>query len=882
MDQSSPAPAATPRTVRRLDYTPPDFRVAHLGLDFDLEPNATIVKANLKLERTGAADAPLVLNGRKLELISVALDGRTLSLAGYQVDAEHLTIPGVGETAVVDIVTRIDPAANTSLDGLYRSSGTFCTQCEPEGFRKITYYLDRPDVMAPMTVRVTADKAGHPVLLSNGNPVEQGDLADGRHFAVWDDPFPKSSYLFALVAGDLAHINDTFTTASGRTVTLGIYAAPPDLDKLDHAMHSLKASMAWDERTYGREYQLDVFNIVAVGDFNMGAMENTGLNIFNTKYVLASPDTATDFDYAGVEGVIGHEYFHNWSGNRVTCRDWFQLSLKEGFTVFRDQQFSADQAGEAGKRIADVDRLRRAQFPEDSGPMAHPIRPDSYIEINNFYTPTVYEKGAEIIRMLRTLLGPEHFRAGTDLYFSRHDGQAVTCEDFVKAMEDASGVDLTQFRVWYSQAGTPVLTVANHYDAAAKRFSLTVNQSTAPTPGQPDKAPLHVPIRLSLIGPDGKPQPLDDSGATEQVLELKGASARFDFDNIPAKPTPSLLRGFSAPVRLVSDLGGPELAFLIAHDNDPVARWDAGQELGVRAMLAGAGQGAAPNADRLADLLTEALDQMLKDSALDPGLGALMLMLPDASGLAEYMTPVDVEALATTAKAIRVALAQRLRSSLLNTYAKTGGDVEDDLSAQAMGRRALHNATLRLLMAVPDAETIALADRQFHAAKGMTLRIGALSALADTDGPERETALAAFYDRHRSNALALDKWFSVQARADRPQTLNDVRLLMRHPDFTTGNPNRLRALISAFADGNFTRFHDPEGNGYRLLADIVAHLDATNPQVGARMLGPIRQWRRFAEPQRGMMEAALKDLASRVKSRDIFEVVSKSLAAPEG
>lgn len=880
MDQSSPAPTATPRTIRRLDYAPPDFHIVHLHLDFDLEPNATLVKARLKIERTGVGTKALILDGRRLELVSVALDGRALTPGDYEVDAEHLTIPGVGAQAVLDIVTRIDPAANTSLDGLYRSSGTFCTQCEPEGFRKITYYLDRPDVMAPMTVRMTADKAEYPVLLSNGNPIEKGDLPGGRHFAVWDDPFPKSSYLFALVAGNLSHINDTFVTRSGRSVTLGIYAAPPDLDKLDHAMHSLKAAMAWDERTYGREYQLSVFNIVAVGDFNMGAMENTGLNIFNTKYVLASPDTATDFDYAGVEGVIGHEYFHNWSGNRVTCRDWFQLSLKEGFTVFRDQQFSADQAGEAVKRIGEVDRLRRAQFPEDSGPMAHPIRPDSYIEINNFYTPTVYEKGAEIIRMLRTLLGPERFRAGTDLYFTRHDGQAVTCEDFVKAMEDASGVDLSQFRVWYGQAGTPVLTVASNYDATARRFSLTVNQATAPTPGQADKAPLHVPIRLSLIGPDGKPLPLDAAGATETVLELKDASARFDFDDIPAKPTPSLLRGFSAPVRLVTDLEGPDLAFLIAHDNDPVARWDAGQELAVRSMLAGAGQGAAPNAEPLADLLTEAMDTMLKDPTLDPGLGAMMLMLPDASGLAEYTTPIDVEALATTTKAIRVALAQRLRARLLDVYARTGGGAEDDLSALAMGRRALHNATLRLLMAAPDAETIALADKQFREAQGMTLRIGALSALADTDGPERKTALAAFYERHKGNALATDKWFSVQARADRPQTLDEVRQLMRHPDFTTGNPNRLRALISAFADGNFSRFHDPEGNGYRLLADIVTHLDRTNPQVGARMLGPIRQWRRFAEPQRSKMELVLKDLAATVKSRDIFEVVSKSLAAP--
>jgi aminopeptidase N len=532
MDQPGVDPIVTPRTILRRDYRPPDFRVRHLGLDFDLEPHATIVKARIDIERAGEAGSPLVLDGRKLELVSVALDGKTLNESHYTRDAEHLTIPGVGAKAVLEIVTRLDPAANTSLDGLYRSSGSFCTQCEPEGFRKITYYLDRPDVMAPMTVRMAADKAQYPVLLSNGNPIESGDLPAGRHFAVWDDPFPKSSYLFALVAGNLSHITDSFVTASGRTVTLGIYAAPADLDKLDHAMQSLKASMAWDEETYGREYQLDVFNIVAVGDFNMGAMENTGLNIFNTKYVLTTPDTATDADYAGVEGVIAHEYFHNWSGNRVTCRDWFQLSLKEGLTVFRDQQFSADQSGEAVKRISEVDRLRRSQFPEDSGPMAHPIRPDSYIEINNFYTPTVYEKGAEIIRMIRTLLGPAKFRAGMDLYFERHDGQAVTCDDFVQAMEDASGVDLGQFRVWYGQAGTPVVTVNGTYDATAKRFSLTLSQSTAPTPGQAEKAPLHIPIRVALIGADGAALALGPDGATETVLQLKAASARFDFDTV--------------------------------------------------------------------------------------------------------------------------------------------------------------------------------------------------------------------------------------------------------------------------------------------------------------------------------------------------------------
>lgn len=881
MDQSSIATPTTPRTIRRQDYRPPDFKVRHLGLDFDLEPHATIAKARIEMERAGTPDAPLVLDGRKLELISIALDGKLLTAADYLRDGEHLTIAKVPDRFTLDIVTQLDPAANTSLDGLYRSSGSFCTQCEPEGFRKITYYPDRPDVMAPMTVRMAADKAEYPVLLSNGNPMDAGDLPDGRHYAVWDDPFPKSSYLFALVAGNLSHIHDAFTTASGRTVTLGIYAAPADLDKLDHAMHSLKASMAWDEQTYGREYQLDVFNIVAVGDFNMGAMENTGLNIFNTKYVLTTPDTATDADYAGVEGVIAHEYFHNWSGNRVTCRDWFQLSLKEGLTVFRDQQFSADQSGEAVKRISEVDRLRRSQFPEDSGPMAHPIRPDSYIEINNFYTPTVYEKGAEIIRMIRTLLGPAKFRAGMDLYFGRHDGQAVTCDDFVQAMEDASGVDLGQFRTWYSQAGTPLLAATETYDATARRYSLTLSQTTAPTPGQPDKAPLHMPVRIALIGPDGKAQALGPDGATERVIELKGASARFDFDNIAAKPVPSLLRGFSAPARLSTDLTGADLAFLTAHDDDPVARWDSGQELAVRTMLANAARPAKPDAAALVDLLTDAVGTMLQDRSLDPGLGAVMLMLPDAAALAEYSSPVDVTALADTAKAVRTTLATRLRPILLDIYGRTGpgnADSEGDLSAEAMGRRSLHNATLRLLMAVPDAETIALADRQFHDARGMTLRIGALAALADTDGPERETALAAFYERHRDNALTIDKWFSVQARADRPQTLDDVRRLMRHPDFTTGNPNRLRALISGFSDGNFTRFHDPAGEGYRLLADIVAHLDTTNPQVGARMLGPLRQWRRFADPQRSQMEAVLKDLSGRVKSRDIFEVVSKSLA----
>jgi len=872
---------APPRTIRRDDYRPPEFRVRQLALDFALDAHATLVKARIDIARVGGSIAPLILDGRRLELVSVALDGESLPPNRYILDEEHLTIPGVGQQAIIEIATRIDPEANTTLEGLYRSSGVFCTQCEPEGFRKITYYLDRPDVMAPMRVRIAADRARYPMLLSNGNPVEAGELPDGRHYAVWDDPFPKSSYLFALVAGDLGKLEDRFTTRSGRVVTLGIHAAPADLDKLDHAMGSLQAAMKWDEDVYGREYQFDVFNIVAVGDFNMGAMENTGLNIFNTKYVLASPETATDADYAGVEGVIGHEYFHNWSGNRVTCRDWFQLSLKEGLTVFRDQQFSADMAGAAVKRIADVDRLRRAQFPEDSGPMAHPVRPDSYIEISNFYTPTVYEKGAEVVRMIRTLLGPRRFRAGMDLYFARHDGQAVTCDDFVDAMQDASEVDLGQFRRWYSQAGTPLVTAAGAYDAEARRYRLTLSQVTPPTPGQPEKQPLHIPVGVALIGPDGGKLPLGPDGAAERVLELRDGSATFEFENIPAPAVPSLLRGFSAPVRLGSDLVGPELAFLLAHDDDPVARWDAGQELAVRATLALAETRPGWNAGEMADMLVDAIGRMLGDPQLDPGLGAMMLMLPDPAALAEHVSPVDVDRLAGAALGLRLKLADGLRPVLLDTYARTapGNDAtERDLTAGAMGRRALHNGALRLLMNRPDAQIVALADRQFLEAQGMTLRVGALAALADTDGPEREAALEAFYARHRGNALTIDKWFSVQARADRPQTLSEVRRLMRHPDFTTGNPNRLRALISAFADGNFRRFHDRTGEGYRLLADIVAHLDQTNPQVGARLLTPLRQWRRFAEPQRGLMEEALQSLAGRVKSRDIFEVVSKSLA----
>jgi aminopeptidase N len=870
MDAAAPAP----RTIRREEYRPPAHLVRRATLTFDLGDEATTVAARLRIVRNGPGSEPLLLHAATdLEILSLRVDGAE---ARYERDDETIRIEGTRDEVLVETVTRLWPARNTALEGLYRSSGVFCTQCEPEGFRKITPYLDRPDVMAPFTVRIEADRASCPVLLSNGNPIESGALTEGRHYAVWDDPFPKSSYLFALVAGDLGWIEDHFVTRDGRTVTLRIHADRRDLGKLDHAMQSLKKSMRWDEDVYGRVYELDVFNIVAVADFNMGAMENTGLNVFNTKYVLADPETSTDSDYQGVEGVIAHEYFHNWSGNRVTCRDWFQLSLKEGFTVFRDQCFSADQSGAAVQRINDVETLRRAQFPEDAGPTAHPVRPDSYIEINNFYTPTVYEKGAEVVRMLHALLGPSTFRAGTDLYFARNDGQAVTCDDFVQALEQASGLDLTRFRRWYGQAGTPRLAVRTRWDEAARRYEIELSQSTPPTPGQAEKQPLLIPVRTTLFGADGKRLALDAQGTTETVLTLDRDSARFVFENLPGRPVPSLLRGFSAPVRLDLDLDATSLAFLAGHDDDPFNRWDAAQQLALRALQARlAGREDDPH---LAALLV-ALRRTLNDTEVDRGLAAAMLELPDEATLALEVERVDPRALVDAVDHLHATVSRELGDVLLQAYAASDTNEPIVFDAPAIGRRALRVAALQVLMAVPDAQRTALAEAQAGHGRTMTERMGALRALVDAEAPAAAAALDAFYARHEGDALTIDKWFALQATARQPGALTRVRELLHHPDFTLGNPNRLRSLVGAYAASNFVGFHRTDGEGYRLLADIVLDLDGRNPQVASRLLGPLKQWRRFADPWRSAMQAQLVRIAQKPDlSRDVYEQVSKSLA----
>ncbi|GIL39628.1 aminopeptidase N [Roseiterribacter gracilis] len=868
------AVATAPRTIRRDEYRPPAHTVRRATLTFDLRDEATTVAARLRIARNESGQGVLHLHAATdLEILSLRVDGVETA---YERDEETIRVPADKDELLVETVTRLRPAQNTALEGLYRSSGVFCTQCEPEGFRKITPYIDRPDVMAPFTVRIEADRASCPVLLSNGNPIESGDLEDGRHFAVWDDPFPKSAYLFALVAGDLGWVEDHFTTMHGREVTLRIHADRRDLGKLDHAMESLKKSMKWDEDVYGRAYEHDVFNIVAVADFNMGAMENTGLNIFNTKYVLADKEISTDLDYQGVEGVIAHEYFHNWSGNRVTCRDWFQLSLKEGFTVYRDQCFSADQSGAAVQRISDVETLRRAQFPEDAGPTAHPIRPDSYIEINNFYTPTVYEKGAEVVRMLQALLGPEKFRKGTDLYFTRNDGNAVTCDDFVDALQDASGIDLTDFRRWYGQAGTPRLTARTSWDEAARQFEIELTQSTAPTPGQPNKEPLVIPVRTALFGTDGKLLALDAQGTLETVLTLDQPSARFVFENLPSRPIPSLLRGYSAPVRLELDLDAASLAFLAGHDNDPFNRWDAAQQLALRALQAHL-TGRAD--DRALPALLVALRLTLSDPNVDRGLAAAMLELPDEATLALDVDQVAPDALAAAVDHLHETVSRELGDVLLDVYKSCDTNEPIAFDAASIGRRALRVASLQMLMVLPDEHRTALAETQARDAPTMTERMGALRALVDADAPAAAPVLDAFYTRHHGDALTIDKWFALQATARRPEALTRVRELLDHPDFTLGNPNRLRSLVGAYAASNFVGFHRADGEGYRLLADIVLDLDSRNPQVASRLLGPLKQWRRFAEPWREHMRAQLTRIAAKPDlSRDVYETVSKSLA----
>ncbi|MGS1028196.1 aminopeptidase N [Burkholderia glumae] len=896
--------AAHSAVIRRADYTPPAFLIDSVALEFDLMPERTVVRNTMRLRRNpDAAPAPhLELLGESLEFIAAQIDGQPA--AAVRAHEHGLSVENVPDAFELVIDSACSPAANTTLSGLYVSGGNFFTQCEAEGFRRITYFLDRPDVMSTYTVTLRAEREAYPVLLSNGNLVDSGPLPDGRHFAKWEDPFRKPSYLFALVAGKLVALEETITTGSGASKLLQVWVEPADLDKTRHAMDSLIHSIRWDEKRFGLELDLDRFMIVAVSDFNMGAMENKGLNIFNTKYVLANPETATDIDFSNIEAVVGHEYFHNWTGNRVTCRDWFQLSLKEGLTVFRDQEFSADMAAgeedDAGaravKRIEDVRVLRQLQFAEDAGPMAHPVRPESYVEINNFYTMTVYEKGSEVVRMYQTLLGRDGFRRGMDLYFKRHDGQAVTCDDFRHAMADANGRDLAQFERWYSQAGTPRVAVKTAYDAAAKRYTVTLSQAYgegSPAARETQKGPLLIPFAIGLIGPDGRDLPLGldgeaEAGATTRVLELTETQASYNFVDVAAEPLPSLLRNFSAPVIVDYDYRDDQLAFLLAHDSDPFNRWEAGQRLATRALLTLADTAAAGGELTLDDAFVDAFHRVLVDDSLSPAFRELALTLPSEAYLADQMREANPAAVHRARQFVRGRLAAALRADWLAIHERHRTPGAYAPTPEDAGRRALKNLALAYLteLDAPD-EAVRLATAQYDVADNMTDRAAALGALLSAsvasqaaEAPARK-ALADFYTRFEKEALVIDKWFSMQATrrgtAARP-TLDTVRELLSHPAFNLKNPNRARSLIFSFCAANPAQFHAADGSGYAFWADQVLALDAINPQVAARLSRSLENWRRFTPALREPMRAALERVAASAKSRDVREIVGKALA----
>jgi aminopeptidase N len=876
----------TPQTIYRQDYTPPSYLVDTVELGFDLDPLRTIVASRLTMRRNPAsAQREIELFGDKLNLVAIRMNGATLSKRDYRIDDNLLRIPNAPEDVTLEIETLCAPELNTSLSGLYRSNGNFFTQCEAEGFRSITYFPDRPDVMATYTVMLRANKQQYPVLLSNGNLVEEGDLPDGRHFAKWEDPFKKPSYLFALVAAKLVCQEETFRLADGRDALLQVWVEDGNLDKTDYAMQSLKNSIRWDEERFGLELDLDRFMIVAVGDFNMGAMENKGLNIFNTKYVLANPRVATDVDFAGIEAVVGHEYFHNWTGNRVTCRDWFQLSLKEGLTVFRDQEFSADMIGtDSGRAVGRIDQvrtLRQAQFPEDAGPMAHPVRPDSFVEINNFYTVTVYEKGAEVVRMYQTLVGRDGFRKGMDLYFERHDGQAVECDDFRAAMADANQRDLTQFERWYSQAGTPVVKAETTYDAAAKTYTIKLAQSCPATPGQPTKLPFHIPVAVGLLDAAGQDMPLTIDGAkagTTAVLELTEAAQTFVFDGVTEEPTPSILRDFSAPIVLEYDYSDAALLHLFSHDSDPVNRWEAGQRLAMTRLLKLTRAAIAGEELTLDDVFIEGMRKMLTDESLDAAFREQALLLPSETMMAEQMDSVDPQAIHTARKFVRATIGAKLQAELMAQYEAnlTPGDYSPD--AVSAGRRALKNLALAYLCSAGIDAGVNLAQTQCDNATNMTDRSAALGALIHAEAPGAAVALAAFYDDFSGEALVVDKWFSMQASS--PKTdLKAVRALMTHPAFSLRNPNRARSLVSTFCAANPVQFHAADGSGYAFWAEQVIALDALNPQVASRLARAMDRWRRYAPAFQAHMKKALQQVAGRKKlSNDVREVISKALA----
>ncbi len=881
---------APPQPVRLQDYRPPEFLIDTVELAFALEEGETRVRARLGVRRNPAGSdpaAPLQLDGEELELVTLTLDGEALGPNRYRLPAEGgLVIDDVPDAFTLEVETRIMPDRNTALSGLYMSGGNYCTQCEPEGFRRITYFIDRPDVMARYTTTIVADKARFPVLLSNGNPSGSGEAEGGRHWAKWVDPHPKPSYLFALVAGDLVAVRDRFRTRSGREVALAIWVRRGDENKCGHAMASLKKAMAWDEEVFGLEYDLDVFNIVAVSDFNMGAMENKSLNIFNTRYVLAKPETATDADYQGIESVIAHEYFHNWTGNRVTCRDWFQLSLKEGLTVFRDQEFSADQGSRAVKRIGEVKTLRAIQFPEDDGPLAHPVRPQSYLRIDNFYTPTVYNKGAEVIRMIHTLIGRDGFRRGMDLYIRRHDNHAATIEDFVAAMQEASGVDLGRFKLWYEQAGTPEVTVDDHWDAASGSYELNVVQKVPPTPGQPAKSPMPIPLAIGLLAADGAELPVRLAGEDEgegrngtRVLMPGEERQSFRFVGLSAPPVPSLLRGFSAPVKL-KGVGLERLKFLAVHDPEPFARWEAGQQVATRVLLdrVEALRGGATPTPLDPDLVM-AMRRNLAGADDDPALAAEAVALPSESFLADQLAIVDVDAVHLARETARAEIGRALAAEFAAAYAALADPGPYRIDGRAIGRRALRNMCLAYLAAADPDHGAALAKVQFDAAANMNDVLAALMVLADLDRPERAAALAEFFRGWSHDPLVTDKWFGLQARSALPETPQRVRELTAHPAYDRKNPNRVRALFGAFAQGNPVRFHDRSGAGYALLADEVIAIDPGNPTNAARLVQPLGMWRRHDQARQGLMRGELERVLARPGlSKNTYEMVSKSLA----
>ncbi|AEE34147.2 Peptidase M1 family protein [Arabidopsis thaliana] len=890
-DKAEDSKMDAPKEIFLKNYTKPDYYFETVDLSFSLGEEKTIVSSKIKVSpRVKGSSAALVLDGHDLKLLSVKVEGKLLKEGDYQLDSRHLTLPSLPaeESFVLEIDTEIYPHKNTSLEGLYKSSGNFCTQCEAEGFRKITFYQDRPDIMAKYTCRVEGDKTLYPVLLSNGNLISQGDIEGGRHYALWEDPFKKPCYLFALVAGQLVSRDDTFTTRSGRQVSLKIWTPAEDLPKTAHAMYSLKAAMKWDEDVFGLEYDLDLFNIVAVPDFNMGAMENKSLNIFNSKLVLASPETATDADYAAILGVIGHEYFHNWTGNRVTCRDWFQLSLKEGLTVFRDQEFSSDMGSRTVKRIADVSKLRIYQFPQDAGPMAHPVRPHSYIKMDNFYTVTVYEKGAEVVRMYKTLLGTQGFRKGIDLYFERHDEQAVTCEDFFAAMRDANNADFANFLQWYSQAGTPVVKVVSSYNADARTFSLKFSQEIPPTPGQPTKEPTFIPVVVGLLDSSGKDITLSSVHHDGTVQTISGSSTilrvtkkeeEFVFSDIPERPVPSLFRGFSAPVRVETDLSNDDLFFLLAHDSDEFNRWEAGQVLARKLMLNLVSDFQQNKPLALNPKFVQGLGSVLSDSSLDKEFIAKAITLPGEGEIMDMMAVADPDAVHAVRKFVRKQLASELKEELLKI-------VENNRSTEAyvfdhsnMARRALKNTALAYLASLEDPAYMELALNEYKMATNLTDQFAALAALSQNPGKTRDDILADFYNKWQDDYLVVNKWFLLQSTSDIPGNVENVKKLLDHPAFDLRNPNKVYSLIGGFC-GSPVNFHAKDGSGYKFLGDIVVQLDKLNPQVASRMVSAFSRWKRYDETRQGLAKAQLEMIMSaNGLSENVFEIASKSLAA---